>query len=138
MPIWFWIVAALGLIWNAYGVYQFVGTVSATQESMMAMGMTAEQAGVYTSIPFWMTGAFAVGVFGGLLGTVLLLFRNKLATPIFLASLAGYVLLYIGDITEGVFAAIGISQVVILTIVVLIAAGLAWMSLHFGRKGSLV
>ncbi len=85
-----------------------------------------------------MTGAFAVGVFGGLLGTVLLLFRNKLATPIFLASLAGYVLLYIGDITEGVFAAIGISQVVILTIVVLIAAGLAWMSLHFGRKGSLV
>ncbi len=51
MSIWFWIVAALGLIWNAYGVYQFVGTVSATQESMMAMGMTAEQAGFIQEFP---------------------------------------------------------------------------------------
>ena len=46
-PLWFWLVAGLGLVWNVYGVYQFTGTLRSTPESLQAMGMTAEQAQVY-------------------------------------------------------------------------------------------
>ena len=127
-PVWFWLVAGLGLIWNVYGVYQFAGTLRSTPESLQAMGMTAAQAQVYSSYPWWMTVAFAIGVLGGTAGCVALLMKNRTATPIFVASLAGYIVLYIGDVTEGVFAALGSSQVIVLSIVVAIAAGLLWFS----------
>lgn len=128
MPVSFWIISSLGLLWNLYGVYQYIGTLRSTPESLQAMGMTAEQAQLYGALPFWMTLAFAVGVFGGVAGCVALLFRHRVATAIFALSLAGYIVLYIGDITEGVFAALGMSQVIVLTVVVIIAAGLLWFS----------
>ncbi len=132
-----WIVGALALAWNAYGVVQFLGSVSATQESLLAQGLTAEQAAVMTGYPAWMTVAFAIGVFGGLIGSVLLLMRKTLAVPVFAASLAGYVALYAGDIFHGVFAAMGAPQVIILTAVVAIAAALSWGSYQFQKTGQL-
>jgi hypothetical protein len=73
--------------------------------------------------------AFAVGTLGGLLGSLLLIARPAAAKKVFAASLVGYVLLYIGDVTEGVFAALGASQVTILTLVVSIAVFLLlWSS----------
>jgi hypothetical protein len=47
---------------------------------------------------------------------------------VFGLSLAAYVALYLGDIIHGVFAALGTPQVLILTLVVLIAAGLFWLA----------
>lgn len=137
LPIWFWIASVLGLAWNVFGFIQFAGTLNATAESLQAGGMTAEQAAVMSSYPFWMTAAFAVGVVGGVVGCVLLLARRAWAVPVFAASLVGYIILYIGDITEGVFAALGMPQVVVLSMVVAIAAALLWLSRHFRRMGAL-
>jgi hypothetical protein len=81
--------------------------------------------------------AFAVGAFGGLLGCVLLLLRRKLAVPVFALSLAGYIALFIGDITEGVFAAMGTPQVVVLSVVVVIAAALWWLARVFSTQQAL-
>ena len=132
-----WTVGGLALLWNAYGVVQFMGSLSATPESLMASGLTAEQAAVMTGYPAWMTVVFAIGVFGGLAGSVLLLMRNKLAVPVFHASLAGYIALYVGDIVHGVFAAMGAPQVIVLSAVVAIAAALSASSHHFARRGLL-
>lgn len=137
IPSWFWVAASLGLIWNVFGVFQFVQSVMASKENLIAMGMTDTQAELMKGYPAWMTAAFAIGTFGGFIGTVFLLLRKKMATPIFVISLVGYVVLYIGDITEGVFAALGASQVIILTSVVIIAASLLWMSRAFERSGHL-
>jgi hypothetical protein len=123
-PLWYWAAAAAGLIWNAYGTWQFVQSLTATAPSLVASGLTPEQAQVMTTYPAWMTLAFALGVLGGLVGSVLLLLRHRAALPVLAASLAGYIVLYIGDITQGVFAAMGAPQVIILTLVVAIAAGL--------------
>lgn len=134
LPIWFWTVAALGVLWNAYGVLQFFESVTATEESLMSMGMDEVQAQTISTYPIWMTAAFAAGTFGGLIGSVLLLLRRRAAVPLFVVSLAGYVVLYIGDITEGVFVALGASQVAILSLVVIIASGLLWTSRIAVRK----
>ena len=123
-PLWYWAAATAGLIWNAYGTWQFGLSLTATTQSLVASGLTPEQAQVMTTYPAWMTLAFALGVLGGLVGSVLLLLRHRTALPVFAASLAGYIVLYIGDITQGVFAAMGAPQVIILTLVVAIAAGL--------------
>lgn len=136
-PLWFWGAAGLGLVWNAYGVVQYIGSVRATPESLIAGGLTAEQAAVMTGYPLWMTAAFAIGVFAGLAGCVLILLRSKAALPVFALSLAGYAALYIGDITQGVFAAMGAPQVIILSLVVAIAALLLWLARH-ARKAGLI
>ncbi len=131
-PIWFWIVAGLGLAWNVFGAVQFVGTLSATPDSLQAQGLTPEQAAVMLGYPTWMTIAFAVGVFGGAIGCLLMLARKAVAAGVFALSLVGYIALYIGDIVHGVFAAMGAPQVVVLTVVVAIAAGL-WAVARFFR-----
>ena len=130
-------VGLLGLAWNIFGTYQFVDSVNATAESLMKMGMTEVQAMTMTQYPIWMTIAFAIGVFGGLIGSILLLMKKAISEKIFLASLLGYIVLYIGDITEGVFAAIGKSQVIILTTVVAIAFGLWFFARSYRKKGLL-
>ncbi|MDP3196786.1 hypothetical protein [Tabrizicola sp.] len=135
--LWFWAAAGLGLAWNLFGAVQFIGSLSATPESLQAQGLTADQAAVMLGYPAWMTVVFAIGVFGGALGCGLLLVRKASAVPVFAASLAGYIALYLGDIVHGVFAALGTPQVVVLSIVVLIAAALLWLARHARGQGIL-
>lgn len=129
-PIWLSAGALGGIAWNIFGAVQFAGSVTETEASLIASGLTPEQAAVMTSYPAWMTVAFALGVFGGLVGSVLLLLRRAAAMPVLLASLVAYVALWIGDAVYGVFAAMGATQVVILTLVVAIAAALYAVSRH--------
>ncbi len=123
-PTWLWAASALGILWNLYGTYQFVGTFTATGKAAITSGMTASQAAVYLSLPAWISAVFAVGVFGGLIGSVLLGLRRSAARPVFATSLVGYAALFAGDAYHGVFAAIP-SQLAILAVVVAIAAALA-------------
>lgn len=129
-PVWFLAASVGGIAWNIFGLIQLAGSVVATEESLIASGLTADQAAVMTGYPGWMTLAFAIGVFGGLAGSVLLLFRLSIAKPVLAISLAAYVALWIGDALHGVFAAMGMPQIVILTIVVAIAAALFALSRH--------
>lgn len=136
-PAWLWGTGLFGLAWNAYGVVQFAGSVRATPDGLIAMGLDPAQAMTMTSYPLWMTAAFAAGVFGGLAGSALLLLRRAAALPALAASLVAYVLLYVGDVTEGVFAAMGPSQAIVLTAVVIIAAGLLWAARRAQARGLL-
>jgi hypothetical protein len=52
-------------------------------------------------------------------------------------AILAYLVLFVGDITEGVFAVFGAGQVAILSTVVAIAAGLYWFSRQSLRKGIL-
>ena len=134
---WFWLAAGGGLAWNVFGAVQFLSTTGKTVEGLVRGGMTPAQAALYYGLPGWMNIAFAVGVFGGVLGCVLLLLRRRAAVPVFAVSLAAYVVLYIGDITLGVFEAFGTPQVVILSGVVLIAGALLWFALRLRAAAGL-
>lgn len=127
-PIWLVAIALGGIAWNAFGAVQFVGSVTATTESLLASGLTDEQAAIMLGYPIWMTVAFGIGVAGGLVGSVLLLWRHPLSRPAFGVSLAAYAALWVGDAAYGVFAALGAVQMVILTMVVAIAATLVLVS----------
>ncbi|NDV00820.1 hypothetical protein [Pseudoroseicyclus tamaricis] len=129
-PLWLSVAAVGGVAWNLFGVAQFVGSTTATAESLLAAGLTPEQADVMMGYPGWMTFAFGIGVVSGLLGSVLLLFRHALAQPVLAASLLAYVALWVGDAIHGVFAAIGAPQIVIITFVVAVAAALFATSRH--------
>ena len=135
LPVGLRVLAALGVAWNVFGIVQWSGQVFATPTMLMAKGMTQAQATLYAALPAWMTTVFAIGVFGGTVGALLLLAGRRAATTALAVSLVGYVALYIGDITEGVFAAFGVPQVIILSTVVAIAVGLFTLALHADRRG---
>ncbi len=129
-PAWYWGMAGFGVLWNLYGIYQFIGTLTPAGRSAMAAGMTAAQAQVYFSLPAWMTAVFAIGVFGGLLGSLALAARRAAALPVFAVSLVGYIALFSGDVYFGVFDAMP-GQLAILAFVVAVAfalLGTAWVA----------
>lgn len=134
----FWTIAIAGLAWNLFGVFQFASTALASQQGLVMGGMTAKQAAFYFNLPLWMDASFAVGVFGGVGGSAAMLLRKRQAQAVFAMSLAGYAVLYVGDITQGVFAVFGMPQVVILSLVLGIAIGLWLSARHFARHGVLV
>lgn len=136
-PLWARIAAVLGLLWSLFGVFQFANQTFADKAGLIAAGMTAPQAELYSGLPLWMDVVFAIGTIGGSLGCVLLIAGRSLALHALIVSLIAYVALYSGDIIYGVFAAFGASQVAVLTSVVLVAAALVWLARWLATRGSL-
>lgn len=129
-------IAGFGALWSAFGVYQFAIAAFSGFDRLVAAGLTEAQAALYANSPLWMDTAFALGTIGGTVGSLLLLAGRKAAVPVLAASLAGYVVLYAGDIVTGVFAAFGAPQVLVLSFVVLVAAGLWLTARRAEREGA--
>lgn len=89
-PVWFWIVSVLALLWNGAGVSQYLQQVYQT-ESFKTMS-TPEQLEIYANLPSWYTAVFAIAVFGGFLGCLLLLVRKKMAYTLLLISLIAVII----------------------------------------------
>ena len=81
----FWLVGGFAVLWNALGGVNFVMQVSMADLSFMPEWWK----NVAESRPAWATGAMAVGVFGGVLGGLLLLLKKAVAYFVFIASLFG-------------------------------------------------
>jgi hypothetical protein len=84
---WFWVVSGIALVWNLMGVMAYIMQVTMSPEALQAL--PENERTLIESVPAWATGAFAIAVWGSTLGSVLLLMRKKLATPILIFSLAG-------------------------------------------------
>lgn len=85
LPVWFWAVAGLALLWNVVGVMAFFLQINQTPEALAAMSDAHRN--LYETRPVWAFLAFAVAVFAGLFGCVALLMRRKFATILFIISL---------------------------------------------------
>ncbi|MDH3337217.1 MAG: hypothetical protein OEM76_05270 [Gammaproteobacteria bacterium] len=81
----FWVIGVVGLIFNLLGCINFLSQMNAeTVASMPEIYRTIAE-----SRPAWGTAAFALAVFGGLLGCLLLLLRKSVALYVFVASVVG-------------------------------------------------
>jgi hypothetical protein len=82
-----WIVAVLATIWNTFGCFDYLMTQ--TRNEQYLAGFTDPQRVYFDSFPMWMEAAWAFGVWGGLLGSLLLLARSRYAVAAFAVSLVG-------------------------------------------------
>jgi hypothetical protein len=87
IPSWFKIVAIIALIWNLLGVLAFVGQMFITPEMLSELPVAEQE--LYANTPLWATAAFAIAVFSGAFGSLFLLMRKSLATPLLIFSLVG-------------------------------------------------
>lgn len=99
----YWVISVIALLWNLMGANQYIQQAYKT-EAFKAM-YTPEQLKIISDMPVWATAAFAIAVFGGVLGSILLLLRKKLAILLFQISLLGIIVqmiynFFIAKITE--------------------------------------
>jgi len=80
----FWIIGIVALIWNLMGVFAYLQQAYMTAEDLAALPL--DQQALYENVPAWVTAVFALAVFGGALGCILLLLRKKLATFVLIIS----------------------------------------------------
>lgn len=98
----FWVISVLALIWNIFGVLAYLG--QAYMPEMVKENIPENQLQFMENTPAWVTAAFAIAVFGGFLGSILLLARKKFANTLFFISLLGVIaqLIYNYFMTNGV------------------------------------
>ena len=90
--IGFWMIAVIAFIWNLMGAYMYI--IQKYKTEAFESQYTSMQLDMIYSMPAWATAAFAIAVFGGVLGSVTLLMRRKIATSIYFLSLIGIICTY--------------------------------------------
>ncbi len=93
-PWHLWVVGIVSLAWNAFGANDYLqtqlGNLAYFESMMDGIEATPKQALAYIqSYPAWVHGAWAVGVWGAVLGSLLLLLRTRFAVHAFALSLLG-------------------------------------------------
>lgn len=132
IPKWYWILVVILLLWNLMGVGSFFQHTMISQEALDAM--PANEAELYGKYPLWTHIAFALSVFGGVLGCIGLLLRKKWSKTILIISFVSIIVqmahsLFIAKATE----VYGPGAVVMPIMVILIGVFLVWLA-DFGIK----
>jgi CHASE2 domain-containing sensor protein len=85
----FWVISSIALVWNLMGVFNYLDQAFMTDKILETL--PKEQQILYQNVPAWVTAAFAIAVFSGTLGSLLLLLKKKIATTFFIISFLGIV-----------------------------------------------
>ena len=103
-PWHLWLVGVIAVLFNAIGAFDHVMSMAQGRGDYLASaGMTPAQIAHYQEMPIWMIAVWTIGVWGAMLGSVLILLRNKLALLAFAVSLAAFLvgLIYTYVLTDG-------------------------------------
>ena len=95
-PWHLWLVGIIGGLWSLMGVVSFVLT-QMNVEAVMSR-FPPQQRAYFESFPLWVVAFWAIGVFGGVIGCVLLLLKNRLAFHLLLASVIGAIVYNLGGL----------------------------------------
>jgi len=127
-PHWsFWVISVLTLVWNAMGCMNFI--MQMDPEALTEYPEAARS--LVASRPTGATSAFAIAVFGGALGCVLLVLRKALALPVFVVSLIGVVVTNVHTFSHGASPEIWTGSLSSL----ILAAFLVWYAALARRRG---
>ncbi len=132
----FWVISVLALLWNLMGVNQYLQQAYNT-ESFQAM-YTPTQLETINNMPSWATAAFAIAVFGGFLGCVLLLLRKKQAKLLFQISLLGIIVQMIYNFfVANMMDEYGTTAIIMPLLILIIGFYMITFSRQADRKGVL-
>ena len=130
-PGWLRGVGWLAVVWNAFGVAMYLSAVGVFGDPLA--GLDEADRAAAEAIPAWIMGAFAIGTFFGLIGSVGLALARRWAWPVLLVSmlallvLEGWILFVSGQAERHGYAIpVTVSVVAIL---------LAWLAHHARSRG---
>ena len=95
-PWHLWLIGIIGLLWSAIGVISFMLT-QMNVEAVMSR-FPPQQRAYFESFPLWAVLFWAIGVFSGVIGCLLLLLKNRLAFHVLVASAIGAIVSNLGGL----------------------------------------
>jgi hypothetical protein len=137
-PWHLWVVGIVALLWNAMGAFDYLMTQTKNEAYMSHF--TPEQLDYFYGFPAWVVSAWAIAVWGGVLGSLLLLVRRGLAYGVFLVSFLGLAITTIHNfvLTPGLEVIGGVGPMVFSATIVLVAILLILYSRVQKKRGVLV
>lgn len=142
-PWHLWVIGLISLMWNGFGAMDYARTQMRDRDYVAGMsepfGIELEQALAYfEAMPLWVDAAWAVGVWGAVLGSVLLLLRKSTALHAFAFSLGGMVVSAGYQIAVPMPGMVDTALPAILTgAIFMISILLLWYALAMRRRGVL-
>lgn len=137
-PWHLWLTGIIAVLFNAVGVFDFVMTLAQGADYQARAGMTPDQIAHYQTMPGWMMVVWAVGVFAAFGASILLLLRRTLALPVFVLSLAAFLvsLLYTYVLTNG-GAVMGRQMAITSAVIAVLLVLFSWYSRSMSARGVL-
>ena len=128
---WFKPAAIASLLFMGLGCISYLMHVLADPATM-----PLDQRAAYEAEPIWVTGAYAVAVWAGLAGTILLVLRKKLAVPALALSLIAVLiwlagLLIVTPLRESMSA----NDLLVAIVVTALTWTVFWFARHSGQRG---
>jgi hypothetical protein len=128
---WYWIAAVASLLFMLFAVWGEVMTEVADPAAL-----PIDQRVMVEARPIWMIAAYAIAVWSGLLGAVMLLFRRKLAQPVLLVSLAACVLTFLPyAVVPAIRDNITTNDIAVAIVVIAITWTIFWFARHSAQRG---
>jgi hypothetical protein len=136
-PRHLWIIGIVALLWNLVGAMDYVMTETRNEAYMGQF--SPEQLEFFYSFPAWLIAFWAIAVWGGVLGAVLLLMRKKLAVPVLVVSFLCMVVTAIQNYGfAGATDIVGGMGVVFSAVIFVVSLALIIYARSMARKGVLV
>jgi len=128
----FWLISIFALLWNVGGVINYL---MQTNLEFVATLPETHQA-IIEGRPAWATGGFALGVFGGALGCLLLLFRKSISFYVFIASLPGIIvtMIHTTNVASSIIDFSSGEIFVMILLPIIVAAILIWYAKYTMNK----
>ena len=136
-PWHLWLIGVIGGLWSSIGVLSFMLT-QMNVEAVMSR-FPPQQREYFESFPLWAVAFWAIGVFGGVIGCLLLLLKNRLAFHVLLASVIGTIVCNLGGLflLGGMEVMGGTSELGLTVFPILFGAFLASYARAMSKKGVL-
>ena len=125
-PRWFIFAAIAALLFELAGCAMYLMQVSVDPATL-----PRDQRAMWDAAPSWMIAAYAVAVWVGLAGAILLLARRRLAEPLLLISLVAVLVQFSALLLVPTLRNLTASDDLFLPFVIIVAAYLVW---HFARR----
>jgi hypothetical protein len=133
-PWHLWAVGIISLLWNAMGGVDY--TMSHLHNAAYLAQMSPDQIAWFDGFPIWATSCWALGVWGAIAGSILLLLRNRRAVVVFGVSLIGFIGSHIYQYTSNAPAGLNTGTGTLFAVVLaLVAVGLLWYAVRMQAKG---
>lgn len=131
----FWVISILALLWNISGVMMYLAQAYMTDDVLKTLPEADQE--WYANVPSWVTAAFALAVFAGVIGCIGLLLRKAWSVKLFILSFIAVIVQQIYNFFIQDYVELTGERMYMPIIILILAGFLMWYSKGLKDKGVL-
>jgi len=131
----FLLIFSLALVWNLMGVVAYLGQTFMGQKTLLSLSKSEQY--YFSNMPAWVTAVFATAVFSGVIGSIAMLFKKKIATLLYSISLVSLLAQQVYNFLIQDFITISGVGLILPLSTIIIGIVLLWYSYKMSKQGML-